>query len=232
MTQKILVIDDDLFIREIYVELLRNEGYEVDSAVNGEEGLSKLQQGGYSLTLLDEMMPKLDGLGVLNALHQNPPKIQNGPIILLTNSAPGSIVAEGLKKGAASHLIKVNLNPEQLLSNIKNLYLLDRRNQSINRSDDGEDQEPDSHRQDNYHHRFKKCRQIFNCLIYFSFKILGRVHQRFIKLSCLFTNSHHLDHHRREEGRRAHRIAHSYSFLNSFRNQNNCVLVVNVSDNI
>ncbi len=120
MVQKILVVDDDLFIREIYIEVLKNEGYEVDWAINGEEGFEKLQKGGYSLTLLDLMMPKLDGLGVLSALLTNPPKAKNGPIIMLTNSGPDYLVEEGLKKGAASFLVKADLNPDQLLEKVKN----------------------------------------------------------------------------------------------------------------
>jgi CheY-like chemotaxis protein len=121
MAQKILVIDDDLFIREIYVELLKKDGYEVDSAVDGEDGLAKLQTGGYALTLLDLMMPKLDGIGVLDGLAKNPPQIKNGPIILLSNSGHNAVVDEGLNKGAASFLVKADLTPDQLLANIKTL---------------------------------------------------------------------------------------------------------------
>lgn len=115
MPQKILVIDDDLFIRELYEEVLKNAGYEVDSAVNGEEGLNKLQQGGYDLTLLDLMMPKLDGLGVLSALSENPPAVKNGPIILLTNMSSDADAEKGLQKGAYSYFVKSDLTPDQLL---------------------------------------------------------------------------------------------------------------------
>ncbi len=121
MAQKILVIDDDLFIRELYDTVLKKEGYEVDLATTGEEGLTKLHSGGYSLTLLDMRLPTLDGLGVLNELSNNPPTIKNGPIILLSNMGLDEQVKEGLQKGASSYLVKADLTPDQLLENIKKL---------------------------------------------------------------------------------------------------------------
>ena len=119
MAQKILVIDDDQFIRDIYIEVLRNDGFEVDFAIDGIEGVDKIKKGGYDLILLDMVMPKLDGLGVLNTIQQNPPQTQNGPIILLTNREPDSTLEEGMKKGANAYLVKANLNPDQLVSEIK-----------------------------------------------------------------------------------------------------------------
>ncbi len=119
MAQKILVIDDDLFIRELYDTVLRKNGYEVDLATTGEEGLGKLQSGGYALTLLDMHMPTLDGLGVLTGLSNNPPTVKNGPIILLSNMGLDELVKEGLQKGARAYLVKADLTPDQLLENIK-----------------------------------------------------------------------------------------------------------------
>lgn len=119
MAKKILVIDDNLFIREVYEDILNQEGYDVDSASDGEEGLQKLQKGGYDLTLLDVNMPKLDGLGILKSLLEKPSLEKNGPIILLTNSTPDAVVREGLKIGASSYFIKADLAPDQLLNQIK-----------------------------------------------------------------------------------------------------------------
>lgn len=121
MAQKILVIDDDLFIREIYEDILRRAGYEVDSAINGLIGLKKVQNGGYDLILLDVVMPELDGLGVLTCLENNPPAEKNGPIILLTNSNPDSVVEKALQKGATSYFIKAELAPDQLLNEINKI---------------------------------------------------------------------------------------------------------------
>lgn len=118
MAQRILVIDDDLFIRELYIDVLRSKGYDVDSAVNGEEGLAKLKKGGYDLALLDVMMPGLDGLGVLKELNQNPPQQKNGSIILLTNLDQDPLIKDAIGKGATSYFVKANLTPDQLLLNV------------------------------------------------------------------------------------------------------------------
>lgn len=119
MAKKVLVVDDDLFIRELYEEVLKDDGFEVDSAVDGEEGLRKLQQGGYDLVLLDVMMPKKDGLGVLGELLSHPAQKPNGAILLLTNLGHDPIIQEAMNKGATSYLNKADMTPDQLLENIK-----------------------------------------------------------------------------------------------------------------
>ncbi|HZE86723.1 MAG TPA: response regulator, partial [Methylomirabilota bacterium] len=74
MHKKILLVDDDQYIREVYLEVLQDAGYDVDTGINGEEGFAKMHQGGYDLILLDIMMPKVDGIGVLDNLAKNPPQ--------------------------------------------------------------------------------------------------------------------------------------------------------------
>ena len=120
--KRILVIEDDVYIRDLYAEVLTTEGYVVESAVDGEEGLVKAKMGGYDLILLDVMMPKLDGLGVLQGLQKNPPQNPNGRIVLLTNLAQNEVVGEALKIGANDFIIKSDLNPDQLLLRIKSLF--------------------------------------------------------------------------------------------------------------
>ena len=117
--KKILIIEDDLYTRELYEEVLTEAGFIVDSAANGEEGLVKAQRGGYNLILLDVMMPKIDGLGVLSSLKENPPKVENGPIILLTNLAHDPVITQALKLGAKTYLIKSDLNPDELVKRVR-----------------------------------------------------------------------------------------------------------------
>jgi CheY-like chemotaxis protein len=116
---KILIVDDDAYLRELYEEVLKAEGYDVITAVDGEDGLAKLQQGGFDLTLLDVMMPKLDGLGVLKKLHETPPTNPNKTILLLTNLAQDPIVQEALHLGVKSYLIKADITPDQLIEKVK-----------------------------------------------------------------------------------------------------------------
>lgn len=115
MAKRILLADDDLYIRDVYLELLKSDGFDVDTAINGEEALSKMQQGGYDLIILDVMMPKLDGIGVLDELQKNPPFNKNGPIILLTNLGLDPLMKTAKNKGVISYLIKADLTPQDLL---------------------------------------------------------------------------------------------------------------------
>ena len=119
MTKKLMVVNDDLYIRELYEEVLKDEGYSVETASNGEEALNKLKLGGYDLILLDIMMPKLDGLGVMDALSKTPPAIKNGPTILLTNLDHDPLIKDAMSKGAAAFIIKADITPADLLEQVK-----------------------------------------------------------------------------------------------------------------
>jgi DNA-binding response OmpR family regulator len=119
VSKRILLIEDDCSTRELYTEVLTEAGFEVIPVSDGQEGLAKTYEGGYDLILLDLMMPKLDGLGFLTSLQENPPKVANGPIVLITNLAHDEVVQEGLKKGAATYLVKVDLTPGELVEKVK-----------------------------------------------------------------------------------------------------------------
>ena len=119
MAKKVMVVDDDLYIRELYVEVLKDEGFTVESATNGEEALNKLKEGGYDLILLDIMMPKLDGLGIMDALNNQPPPVKNGPIILLTNLDHDPLIKDAMSKGAVAFIIKADITPADLLGQVK-----------------------------------------------------------------------------------------------------------------
>lgn len=119
MAQRILVVEDDQFLRELYDELLREEGYEVDLAPDGEIGLSKIINGGYELILLDIMLPKIDGLEILRRVKKQGTENPNGSTVLLTNLGQDSIIKEGFNLGASGYLIKSAMNPDQVLSEVK-----------------------------------------------------------------------------------------------------------------
>jgi CheY-like chemotaxis protein len=119
MAKKVIVIDDDLYIRELYEEVLKDEGFDVDTSTNGEDAYAKLKKGGYDLILLDIMMPKMDGLGIMDALNKNPPPVKNGPIILLTNLDHEPLIKEAMDRGAAAFIIKADITPGDLLEQVK-----------------------------------------------------------------------------------------------------------------
>src|SRR5438270_2591871 len=85
-TVKILIVEDDPFLLQIYSDTLKGQGYNIDTAVNGEEGYTKIKLGGYDLVLLDILMPKMNGFEVMEKLHQDMEyKPSNKCIIFLTN---------------------------------------------------------------------------------------------------------------------------------------------------
>ena len=116
---KILIVEDDQFLREFYQELLSGEGYMVDIAEDGEIAQTKIKAGGYKLVLLDIMLPKKDGVQILEDLKQNP--VSNlGQIIVLTNLGQDEIIKKCFELGASGYMIKSALNPEQVLEEIRN----------------------------------------------------------------------------------------------------------------
>lgn len=121
--QRILVVEDDRLLRDLYVELLSDEGFVVESAVDGQIGLSKILEGGYNLILLDIMLPKKDGLTILDELKNLQPKSKNGPIVILTNLGQDDAIKRGLSAGAAGYLIKSALTPDQVLHEVRTFLM-------------------------------------------------------------------------------------------------------------
>jgi len=90
----------------------------VEIAEDGEVGLAKAKQGGFSLILLDIMMPKKDGLQVLRELKLAPPANPNGPIVVLTNLGQDIVIKQCFDMGASGFLIKSAMNPDQVLTEV------------------------------------------------------------------------------------------------------------------
>jgi len=120
--KRILIIEDDQFLREFYQELLQGERYLIEAQDDGEKGLERLRQGEYDLILLDIMLPKKDGLQVLRDLKINPGNFKGTPIVVLTNLGQDAIIKQAFDLGAAGYLIKSALSPDQVLTEIKSYF--------------------------------------------------------------------------------------------------------------
>lgn len=116
MAKHILVVDDDEYIRELYVEVLKDAGYTVDSAIDGQDGYDKISATTYDLVMLDIMMPKMDGVELLKKLAAEK---MHPRVVLLTNLAHDPVMKEGKALGALAYLIKADMTPDQLLDQIK-----------------------------------------------------------------------------------------------------------------
>ncbi len=117
---KVLVVDDDEYIRDLYEEILKDSGFTVDTAVDGKDGFDKIIAGSYDLVLLDIMMPKMDGVEVLRSLAKEA-KAKAEKVVLLTNLAHDPVMKEALDLGAKAYLIKADLTPDQLVEKIKEI---------------------------------------------------------------------------------------------------------------
>ena len=118
--KKILVVEDDQFIRELYIDILQDEGYDVDHAVDGEEGYAKLHMGGFDLVLLDIMLPKIDGIKILEKLkNETPPVTPNKAILVLSNLGQETIIGNAIALGARGYLIKSDHTPDQVINKVK-----------------------------------------------------------------------------------------------------------------
>jgi two-component system alkaline phosphatase synthesis response regulator PhoP len=112
--KRVLVVDDEESIRDIYQREFTTSGFSVDAAVDGEEGLLKAGEDKPDIILLDVMLPKMNGIEVLKALKQNE-LTRNIPVLLLTNLGEETIIKEGFSLGADGYLLKVSYTPAQVV---------------------------------------------------------------------------------------------------------------------
>jgi DNA-binding response OmpR family regulator len=103
--QTVLVVEDDALISEMVAKNLKLEGYHVESARDGEEGLSKVKEASVDLILLDVLLPKLDGWEVLTRLRDDPQN-KDIPVIMLTALSDERSKIQGLRGGADDYVTK------------------------------------------------------------------------------------------------------------------------------
>ncbi|MCL4386992.1 response regulator [Patescibacteria group bacterium] len=118
MAKKILVVEDDLYLRELYQEILTKAGYMVETAADGEEGFNKVKKGGWDLVLMDIILPKMNGLEILRKAKTEIIENPNKAIVFLTNLDNPDQMKEALLLGDA-YLIKSQVTPGNLLDAIK-----------------------------------------------------------------------------------------------------------------
>jgi CheY-like chemotaxis protein len=110
---KILIVEDDPLMGRMYQKIFTFEKFDVELAADGEEGLAKAQTVQPTIILLDVMMPKMNGLQVLEQLKANP-ATKNIPVIMLTNLAGQQDAEAALSKGAVKYIIKSEHEPKEV----------------------------------------------------------------------------------------------------------------------
>jgi len=114
----ILLVEDDSDIRMVYAEVLRDNGYKVLEAKDGDIGLKRAFSDEWDLALLDIMLPGEDGMKILKHIKSND-KLKTKPVILLTNLDSESIISEGFSLGADGYLIKSEITPDKIIDEVK-----------------------------------------------------------------------------------------------------------------
>ncbi len=124
MAKKILLVEDEMLIRDMYNLVLKQNGYEVVSAEDGEDALAKLLEGqpDYDLILLDIMLPKLDGISVLKKVKDPSSPARSIPVFLLTNLGLDDLIKEALAIGAEQYFIKSNILPQNIVDEINAFF--------------------------------------------------------------------------------------------------------------
>lgn len=118
--KRILIVEDDQYIRDLYVETLEDEGFYVENTGDGEDGYKKIFHGGYDLVLLDLMLPKMNGLTILEKIKkETPPMKPNRMIVVLSNLGQETIVAKAVSLGARGYMIKSDYTPSQVIYKVK-----------------------------------------------------------------------------------------------------------------
>lgn len=117
--KKILFIEDETALQKTFGDLLKKEGYEVFSALDGKEGLKLAKELKPDLILLDLILPKIHGFDVLKQLKENK-ETREVPVIILTNLEEISEINKALELGATTYLVKAQYTLEEVAEKIKN----------------------------------------------------------------------------------------------------------------
>lgn len=118
--KKILLIDDDPFILDMYVLKFKEHKFAIVTATDGKIGLEKIRDEKPDIVLLDIVMPALDGFDVLQELKKNKPD-HPMKVVLLTNLGQKEDVERGMSLGADDYIIKAHFTPSEVVEKVKTL---------------------------------------------------------------------------------------------------------------
>ena len=116
--KKILVIEDDRSLQNALVEIITQEGFASESALEGEEGLAKIRTFAPDLILLDIILPKKDGFEVLAEIKKDE-AMKNIPVLILTNLEEVDNVQKALDLGATNYMVKSDFSLKDVVEKIR-----------------------------------------------------------------------------------------------------------------
>ncbi len=116
--KKLLIVEDDNLISSMYKTKFETDGFEVEVASNGADGLKLAKEKRIDMVLLDVILPQLDGFSVLEELKKDA-KTKKIPVIMLTNLGTEEDVAKGKNMGAVDYIVKASMTPTEIEEVIK-----------------------------------------------------------------------------------------------------------------
>lgn len=123
---KVLIIEDDSYISDMYRIKLESENFEVVVAEDGVAGIKQLEKYRPDVILLDVVMPKVDGFSVLKSIKSTD-EIKNIPVVMLTNLGQKDNVERGFELGASGYIIKAHFTPSEVVKKVKEILEKERK---------------------------------------------------------------------------------------------------------
>ncbi len=116
--KKVLIVEDDFYIRDLYSMTAKEEGFIVTEASNGEEALFELRSDAPDIILLDIMLPDMNGMTILKTVKETE-ELKHIPVIIVTNLDESAKEQEAMSLGAAEYLTKIRVTPIQVIDTAK-----------------------------------------------------------------------------------------------------------------
>lgn len=118
MAKKILLIEDDPFLVDIYSTKLKESGLSVEVATDGQIGLRKLKEKKFDLLVLDIVLPHVDGWQILREIEKDK-KLKDLIVFVFSNLGQREEIEKGLKMGVVKYFIKAHFTPNEIVDEIK-----------------------------------------------------------------------------------------------------------------
>ena len=115
---KLIIVEDDPFLLSILAERLKEAGFDIETAIDGEDGLDKIKKNNFDLVLLDMVLPKMDGFKILEELR-NSNEAGETPIIVLSNLYDKNNIDKAILLGVKEYIVKAYNTPEEIVFKIK-----------------------------------------------------------------------------------------------------------------
>ena len=115
---RVLFVEDDPAVAQMYKLKLELDGYQVDIADDGEQAVARATSDPPDIVFLDIRLPKLDGLGVLEALRKHT-RTRHLPVVILSNYSERELIDRGMKLGALEYLIKSQTTPAKVAGGVE-----------------------------------------------------------------------------------------------------------------